>query len=93
MAIVLWQISVLMNTRVCRDLPYQELYDLELDPFELTNRALDPDPRYRTALLELSRRLGDWSMRTEDAAPVPLPDALANGAISARGDGRSTARL
>ena len=75
------------------DWPHQELYDLELDPFELTNRALDPDPRYQAAVLEMTRRLGDWSMRTEDAAPVPLPDALANGAISARGDGRSTARL
>ena len=71
----------------------QELYDLEEDPFELTNRALDPSPRFQAALLEMTRRLGDWSMRTEDAVPVPLPDARPNGAISARSDGRSAARL
>jgi arylsulfatase A-like enzyme len=47
-----------------------ELYDLEADPWELTNRAHDPAPRYQEALLEMIGRLGDWSMRTEDGRPV-----------------------
>ena len=66
-----------------------ELYDLEEDPHELTNRALDDGPRYRAALVEMVARLGDWSMRTEDGAPVPLPPIDANGKISARADGRT----
>ena len=66
-----------------------ELYDLEEDPHELTNRALDDGPRYRAALAEMVARLGDWSMRTEDGAPVPLPPIDANGKISARADGRT----
>eukprot|EP01051_Picozoa_sp_SAG22_P012996 SAG22_NODE_1407_length_4489_cov_3.308884_2_plen_169_part_00 len=68
-----------------------ELYDLVNDPWELYNKAADTAPRYRAALVEMSRRLGDWSMRTEDALPVPLPTAAANGAISARMDGRTAA--
>ena len=36
---------------------------------------------------EMVGRLGDWSMRTEDGSTVPLPDAAANGGITARLDG------
>lgn len=49
-----------------------ELYDLANDPWELHNVA--DDPAYRTALEAMARRLGDWSIQTEDARPVPLPE-------------------
>ena len=66
-----------------------ELYDLRNDPWELVNRAADPSPRYQQALHDMSRRPGDWSMRTEDASPIPMPPPGAKkGAISAAPDGR-----
>jgi arylsulfatase A-like enzyme len=48
-----------------------ELYDLLRDPWELTNVASLPENR--EVICELSRRLMDWSIGTEDARPVPLP--------------------
>jgi arylsulfatase A-like enzyme len=48
-----------------------ELYDLERDPWELSNVARDP--AYRTVVAEMQGRLMDWSIMTEDADPVPLP--------------------
>lgn len=48
-----------------------ELYDLRSDPWELSNVAALPENRGR--ICELSRRVMDWSIRTEDARPVPLP--------------------
>ena len=48
-----------------------ELYDLAHDPWELEN-VVD-DPAHRDMLTELRLRLADWSIRTEDARPVPLP--------------------
>jgi arylsulfatase A-like enzyme len=49
-----------------------ELYDLERDPWELTNVAYDQD--YGEVIAEMREILMDWSMMTEDATPVPLPD-------------------
>jgi hypothetical protein len=66
-------------------------YDLCEDPWELHNVAYDVAPRYRAALQEMTRRLGDWSMRTEDATPIPMPALGARGAISATPDGRRRA--
>ena len=48
-----------------------ELYDLESDPWELQNVA--DDPANRDVIAEMGLRLLDWSIRTEDAHPVPLP--------------------
>ena len=49
-----------------------ELYDLVNDPWELTNVAGEHDLcDIRTELL---CRLADWSIMTEDACPVPLPE-------------------
>ncbi len=50
-----------------------ELYDLANDPWELVNVA--DEPQHRDVLAELRLRLADWSISTEDARPVPLPDA------------------
>jgi arylsulfatase A-like enzyme len=48
-----------------------ELYDLANDPWELTNVAADP--AYGDVLADMRARLMDWSIRTEDGRPVPLP--------------------
>jgi arylsulfatase A-like enzyme len=48
-----------------------ELYDLEADPWELDN-VVD-DPGNDDVVARLRRRLLDWSIRTEDGTPVPLP--------------------
>ena len=49
-----------------------ELYDLVADPGELVN-VIDED-QHRDALADMRLRLADWSINTEDARPVPLPD-------------------
>ena len=49
-----------------------ELYDLANDPWELTNVA--GDASHAAVISELRARLADWSIRTEDAQPVPLPE-------------------
>lgn len=49
-----------------------ELYDLRKDPWELDNRI--DDPTTRGVIDGLARHLLDWSIRTEDVGPVPLPD-------------------
>ncbi len=48
-----------------------ELYDLANDPWELEN-VVD-EPAHQAVLAEMRLRLADWSIRTEDARPVPLP--------------------
>ena len=49
-----------------------ELYDLAADPWELRNVA--GDPAHGAVLAEMRLRLADWSIRTEDSPPVPLPE-------------------
>ena len=49
-----------------------ELYDLVNDPWELEN-VID-QPSNREVVAELRLRLADWSVMTEDAKPVPLPE-------------------
>ena len=49
-----------------------ELYDLRVDPWELQN-VVD-DPANRDILSEMRLRLANWSIETEDACPVPLPE-------------------
>ncbi len=47
-----------------------ELYDLQVDPWELTNLAADP--RQAGVVSEMRRRLLDWCLETENGRPVPL---------------------
>jgi len=49
-----------------------ELYDLVNDPWELENVVDEESHREALALMRL--RLADWSINTEDAKPVPLPE-------------------
>lgn len=51
--------------------PIDELYDLESDPGERWNLA--SDPRHAEVISGLRSLLLDWSIRTEDAIPVPHP--------------------
>lgn len=48
-----------------------ELYDLVNDPWELYN--IIDRPEHGAIVADLRLRLADWSIRTEDAQPVPLP--------------------
>ena len=48
-----------------------ELYDLVSDPWEQVNVA--DVPENAPVISDMRRRLADWSIMTEDAAPVPLP--------------------
>ncbi|NKB66413.1 MAG: sulfatase-like hydrolase/transferase [Candidatus Latescibacteria bacterium] len=48
-----------------------ELYDLENDPWELTNAV--GEQAHSGILAQMQQRLLDWSLSTEDARPVPLP--------------------
>src|SRR5918997_3408443 len=48
----------------------EELYDLAADPHELTNLAARAE--HGAVLAEMKARLLDWSIRAEDAQPVPL---------------------
>ena len=50
-----------------------ELYDLANDPWELQNVV--NAPQNQSILAEMRLRLADWSIQTEDARPVPLPDS------------------
>ena len=48
-----------------------ELYDLVNDPWELYNVVDNAD--HRAVIADLQLKLADWSIRTEDARPVPMP--------------------
>ncbi|HEU5317298.1 MAG TPA: sulfatase-like hydrolase/transferase, partial [Chloroflexota bacterium] len=48
----------------------EELYDLQDDPWELTNLASRPE--HAATIERLRRRLLDWMLETENARPVPL---------------------
>jgi arylsulfatase A-like enzyme len=50
-----------------------ELYDLKQDPWEHHNVA--NAGANAGVVAEMSLRLADWSVETEDAPPVPLPDS------------------
>jgi len=52
-----------------------ELYDLVADPHEHHNLAVEAG--HEALIAELRARLFAWSVATEDARPVPLPDAVA----------------
>ena len=54
--------------------PRDERYDLEADPFELTNLA--DNPAYKTQLEELRGRLAKWEAETNDRGRQPEPAAM-----------------
>lgn len=62
-----------------------ELYDLVADPWELENLA--GRPGHDAVVADLRERLLDWSLRTEDGQPVPLPEPLRSLSVAALADG------
>ena len=54
--------------------PEDELYDLSSDPWELNNRASDPENI--EVVSEMRSLLAEWMIRTEDFRPVPLPRTI-----------------
>jgi arylsulfatase A-like enzyme len=58
--------------------PDEELYDLQQDPYELTNRALDP--AHDSTLRHMRERLKDWQKKTLD--PVAEQTAAEMAATS-----------
>ncbi|MFN4258480.1 MAG: sulfatase [Gemmataceae bacterium] len=54
--------------------PAEELYDLQSDPFELKNLAVDP--KYRKTLEELRQRLEQWMEATNDHGRQPESAAM-----------------
>jgi arylsulfatase A-like enzyme len=54
-----------------------ELYDLQSDPWELRNVALDP--QNAAVISEMRALLAEWMAETEDPDPVPLPGSVGRG--------------
>jgi arylsulfatase A-like enzyme len=54
--------------------PPEELYDLENDPWEVRNLAVDP--AYAEILKQLSRRLDLWIIETRDQGEIPESAAM-----------------
>ena len=52
----------------------EELYDLENDPFELDNLALDPS--YDTILKKLSLNLDDFLSKIDDLGRIPEEELI-----------------
>jgi arylsulfatase A-like enzyme len=64
--------EVLMATR----LPDEELYDLDNDPYEVTNLVGSPDPEHRRTLDRLRRELDRWIVETGDQGRFPEPPGV-----------------
>ena len=54
----------------------EELYDLEMDPFETVNLASDPE--YKDVLLEMRDAMSDWLIETHDTGLIPEGYLLEN---------------
>jgi uncharacterized sulfatase len=64
--------------------PAEELYDLEKDPFELTNVA--GDPAYAGTLAELREKVKRWRVQQgEHLAKAPMPDDARTGELKYAG--------
>src|SRR5262249_42737965 len=57
--------------------PAEELYNLQTDPYELTNLADSNDPKHRAALAVMRTRHRDWLVGTRDTSFLPEPEMRA----------------
>ena len=61
--------------------PAEELYDLQVDPWEIHNLA--DDPAYADTLAKLRGRLDRWMEETNDHGRQPEPEAMYNSDMAA----------
>ncbi len=54
--------------------PYEELYDLNADPWEIRN--LSNDPQYATLLQSMRDKLSEWIEETNDLGQAPEADEM-----------------
>ncbi|RCW36813.1 sulfatase-like hydrolase/transferase [Marinilabilia salmonicolor] len=54
--------------------PVEELYDIENDPFEINNLALNPD--YKDVLMEMRKANRDWLVKIKDNGFMPEDEQL-----------------
>lgn len=52
--------------------PYEELYDVVADPYEVDNLAADPD--YEPVLVKMRGQLVDWMKEIDDNGLIPEPE-------------------
>ncbi len=69
--------------------PEEELYDLEADPYEITNLADSPDQK--ATLEKLRGVLGDWVQQTKDQGATPEKELPEEFRYRTQVDGWSTA--
>lgn len=63
-------------TLVADRLPDEELYDTEIDPYEIHNLAASSDPAHQRALRELRFTLEQWIVETDDQGRFPESPAV-----------------
>ncbi len=68
----LGQLTLAQRDCFLTDRPFEELYDLETDPYELHN--IVGDPRYARVLEDLRDQLDAWKRRTDDVERPLSPD-------------------
>ena len=59
-----------------KPLPYEQLFDTEADPHEITNLADSPRPDHQAAMLRLRTALDVWIVETGDRGEFPEPDEV-----------------
>ena len=60
--------------------PKEELYDLDVDPHEITNLVLSP--KHQDKLAELRSALDKWILETTDLGAVPEPELIKRGLVA-----------
>lgn len=54
-------------------LPDEELYDVQMDPYEIKNLVHSTDPEHQRALVELRTAVERWIVETDDRGRFPEP--------------------
>jgi arylsulfatase A-like enzyme len=56
--------------------PEEELYDIDTDPYEITNLATSTQPQHKETLARLRGALDTWITETKDQGHLPEPPAI-----------------
>ena len=57
-------------------LPYEQLYDTEVDPHEIKDLVDSPDPEHQQILGEMRAALDQWILETGDRGEIPEPPEI-----------------